>query len=162
MLRPGADPRGALAEVVNMVEAADPADDNALGMIGAGPLESLLIHHEDDLWDEVEQIARSNPRFLRALRSVWNYPSPRFEQRQQLLVELNEWRQVDLSLVAYDQSFDGSGWTYRALKHDSSLSARDLACVLREVAADLEDPPQETYKSPPRSKPLRRPRKPRA
>ena len=122
MLRPGADPRGALAEIVRRVGEAEPGDDNALGMIGAGPLEFLLIRHEDELWEEIERVAPARTRAcLRALRSVVAHESPRYEQRLLLLTELKEERPVTLSLVAYDESFARNGLDI------SSTQPRDLA-----------------------------------
>lgn len=65
-------------------------------MIGVGPLE-VLFHqgHEDLLWPDIERLARSDPRFCRALASTWAYASPRYEDRQALLNELGESEKPD-------------------------------------------------------------------
>ena len=54
----------------------------------AGELENLLRHHEEELWPEIERLARENVRFRRALSAAWAYDSPVFEQRNELLEEL--------------------------------------------------------------------------
>ena len=66
-------------------------DAHEIAMIGVGPLE-VLFHqgHEDLLWPEIERLARSDPRFRRALASTWAYDSPRYDDRQALLRELGE------------------------------------------------------------------------
>jgi hypothetical protein len=59
----------ALDLVAALVRGADTDDD--LGLVGAGPLEDLLTRHGATLVDDVDNLARRDPRFARALDSVW-------------------------------------------------------------------------------------------
>jgi hypothetical protein len=53
-------------------------DNESLMYLGAGPIESLLRHHDRDLpqiiLDEIETAARQHPSFRTALRGVWYRP----------------------------------------------------------------------------------------
>jgi hypothetical protein len=55
---------------------ADPADDNTIGMIGAGPLEHFIEVWGDTAMDLIEPAATSAPILLEALRSVWAFREP--------------------------------------------------------------------------------------
>jgi hypothetical protein len=46
-------------------------NDDALAAIGAGPLEDLLSWHAANFVDRVEESARRDPAFRKALASVW-------------------------------------------------------------------------------------------
>ncbi len=71
----GGEP-SSVALLVALAEGA-PSDDDA-GLIGAGPFENLLVAHGRRmsqpegaaLLEELEAVARTSPRFRRALRSV--------------------------------------------------------------------------------------------
>jgi hypothetical protein len=52
-----------------LVDGAETEDD--LGRVGAGPLEDLLVSHGAALVDEVDDLARRNPRFAEAMSGVW-------------------------------------------------------------------------------------------
>lgn len=68
--------------LVDDLHASGDPDELALD-IGCGPLESLFIHgHEEALWPDIERTARADPIFRRALRAVWAYDSPMFDQRE--------------------------------------------------------------------------------
>jgi hypothetical protein len=62
-------PDRAWAFIVTLVECA-PSDD-ALGWVGAGPLEDILCDYGPAFIDRVESIAGISPRFRICLRSVW-------------------------------------------------------------------------------------------
>src|SRR5262245_23877914 len=47
------------------------APDDALGAIGAGPLEDLIKHHPDEVIERVAGQAQENWRFLQALCVSW-------------------------------------------------------------------------------------------
>jgi hypothetical protein len=47
------------------------ADDDQLGLIGAGPLEELVIAHGERLVDEIKRIANVDERFRKALAAAW-------------------------------------------------------------------------------------------
>jgi hypothetical protein len=84
------DRAGTLAAIVQEIHShGDDAD--FVSMMGVGPLESLFHQgHGEALWPEVERLARTDPLFRRALRSVWAYDSPEFDRREALLAELPE------------------------------------------------------------------------
>lgn len=82
-----------LAEFTSIVDQirAAAGDDQALVILAVGPLESFFHQgHEEELWPEVERLAREDPVFRRALRHCWAFESPMFERRERLLVELAE------------------------------------------------------------------------
>jgi hypothetical protein len=56
-------------EIVTQLIDVAPSDD-ALGYFAAGPLEELLSKHGPHLIARVEERARDNPKFLRALRCL--------------------------------------------------------------------------------------------
>ena len=55
--------------VIELIDRAP--SEKALGYFAAGPLEDLLSEHGPALIDRVEQRARENPKFLRAVRCLW-------------------------------------------------------------------------------------------
>jgi hypothetical protein len=55
--------------VLELVRGAE--GDRMLALIGAGPLEALIIAHGDRLIDRIEALAPGDPKFRRALRGVW-------------------------------------------------------------------------------------------
>lgn len=57
-------------EIVTELIDRAPSDD-ALGYFAAGPLEDLLSDHGPALIERVEQRAHENPKFLRAVLSLW-------------------------------------------------------------------------------------------
>lgn len=59
----------ALALMSALVDGAETDDD--LALVGAGPLEDLLVRHGTNLVDEVDDLARRNARFARAMNGVW-------------------------------------------------------------------------------------------
>jgi hypothetical protein len=63
------DPSGALEIVGQLIEAAP--NDAALAYVAAGPLETLLTFHGEQLIRDVEESAAKNGRFCRALSGVW-------------------------------------------------------------------------------------------
>lgn len=46
-------------------------DDDALAYLGAGPVEDLISWHGARYLDEIDQCARSDPAFRKALSNVW-------------------------------------------------------------------------------------------
>lgn len=65
--------RGGVAalDLIDALLAAGPADEDAVGQVGAGPLEDLLHQHGAALVDEVERRALQDARFRQALSGVW-------------------------------------------------------------------------------------------
>lgn len=59
----------ALALVSALVDGAESDDD--LASVGAGPLEDLLVTHGAGLVDELDDLARRDPRFAQAMSGVW-------------------------------------------------------------------------------------------
>lgn len=119
---------------VTVLHEADDPDGAALDL-GCGELESLLHAHEDELWPEVERLARADPVFRRALSSVWAYHSPRYEQRSALLEELGEWRSTWIRFVVEPTKIgQDSPLSWRAVELEGSVSKPDLAVLLRSLA----------------------------
>ena len=63
-----AEPDDAWSVVLALVTMAD---DESLGYIGAGPLESLVHHFGAQLVERIEERARQDPRFRICLGAVW-------------------------------------------------------------------------------------------
>jgi hypothetical protein len=64
-------PDEALTEIVSILNSTAAPDFDLIAEVGVGPLESLFLQgHEDALWPRVEQLAREDERFRRALASV--------------------------------------------------------------------------------------------
>lgn len=59
----------ALELIAKLLDAAPTQD--AVNLVGAGPLENLVHAHGAQLLDEIERHARQEPAFAEALRSVW-------------------------------------------------------------------------------------------
>jgi hypothetical protein len=64
-------PETAWELVLELIERAP--EDEALGLIGAGPLEDLLSEYGGDFIERVEVLARLNDRFRKCLASVWGW-----------------------------------------------------------------------------------------
>jgi hypothetical protein len=58
----------ALSLVAALVRAAESDDD--LALVGAGPLEDLVTSHGIALLDDIDDLARRDPRFAQALTAV--------------------------------------------------------------------------------------------
>jgi hypothetical protein len=70
-LEPAADPEAAWSLIL---EGVSRAKSNAvLGLIGAGTLENFLAHHGPAFIDRVEELARTDQRFLVAVTNVWQW-----------------------------------------------------------------------------------------
>jgi hypothetical protein len=70
-------PQDVIPTLVALADAAP--DDDALGYLGAGPVEDLINHHGSVVViDRVEGAARRNQRFRTALTGAWydEYVSP--------------------------------------------------------------------------------------
>jgi hypothetical protein len=59
----------AIELVVALIETAP--DDAGIAYVGAGPLEDLVHEHGGSLVDDLDRVARQNPAFGQAMRSVW-------------------------------------------------------------------------------------------
>ncbi|WP_460629661.1 DUF6869 domain-containing protein [Intrasporangium mesophilum] len=59
----------AIAVITELLQSA--ADADAPVLVGSGPLEDLLHEHGAAVIEEVERLARQEPTFTEALRSVW-------------------------------------------------------------------------------------------
>jgi ABC-type nitrate/sulfonate/bicarbonate transport system substrate-binding protein len=64
------DPARAWSLTLKLIAAAPTPE--ALSYIGAGPLEDLLYGRGEQFIDEVERLARQDPKFRRALQGVYN------------------------------------------------------------------------------------------
>jgi hypothetical protein len=64
------DPNHAWRLTLQLIDAAQTPEE--LSFIGAGPLENLLYGRGDMIIDEVERLARQDPKFRRALQGVYN------------------------------------------------------------------------------------------
>lgn len=59
--------------------AHEAKDDEALGYLGAGPVEDLVAWHGTRYLDEIEKWARRDPAFRKALSNIWittDLPAP--------------------------------------------------------------------------------------
>lgn len=84
-------PAKTLRAIVAELNSVDDPDDTFVEMIGVGPLETLLHRgHETALWDEIERLARTDPRFRQALAHVQATTSPELGRRRRLLEELDD------------------------------------------------------------------------
>lgn len=127
----------ALAEIVDELDAAeDEAIDDLCGRIGAGRLERVLRKNETELWDVIESLARSNPRFRRALSSVWAYGSPMFDRREALLAELGESRSLRIEATLYSRTLADPqrNLLWRGISFSPRIDFQELAILLRSMA----------------------------
>jgi len=143
-----ATPAELLARLVERLHEPTEPDPELCMDIGAGNLESLLRHHEAELWPEIERLARTDIRFRRALSGVWAYDSPQFEQRVALLAELGEAREITVRFTVEPDDFSADPkLSWRAFESEGAISRRRLAEVLRQVAdwlpSSQEDPDSE-------------------
>jgi hypothetical protein len=81
-------PHELLRSLVDVLHSTRSIDRQLCGRIGAGNLESLLRDHEEELWLDVERLARSDDRFRCALQTVVAANSSMFLERCDLLDEL--------------------------------------------------------------------------
>ena len=65
------DPDGAWQIVVELVARA--SDEDTLGFVAAGALEDLICAHPVAVIDRVENRARQDPRFRKAVARVWGW-----------------------------------------------------------------------------------------
>lgn len=67
--------------------ASTAGDDDALGFLGAGPVEGLMSHsgHGELFIDELERATASNERLATAIRSVWLGDAVTKEVRRRLV-----------------------------------------------------------------------------
>lgn len=142
LFRPGSPDLPAsewLARYVAELHEADDPDETARDL-GCGSLEELLRSYEEDLWPEVERLAREDPVFRRALRSVWAYDSPMFRRREALLEELGEFRSTWIRFVVSPQVIgQDTPLSWRAVELEGSVPKGELARLLRSVADWCEE-----------------------
>ena len=67
-IRSARNPSDAWSVTLALVEAAD---DEALGYVGAGPLEDFVVTHGAPHIDWIEDAARRDPKFAACLASIW-------------------------------------------------------------------------------------------
>jgi uncharacterized protein DUF6869 len=98
-------------------------DDDQVMMIGAGALESLFHRgFEEALWPRIEEQARRDPVFRRALLTTWAYDSPMFARRKALLQELGESQAITVTFVAPPEGLPHTtGYSWRAFESNNSL-----------------------------------------
>jgi hypothetical protein len=128
---------GALDAIVVLLHSTEAPDAELILQVGCGVLESLLFEHEEELWPQIERLARSDIRFRRALACVWAYDSPAYQRRESLLAELGERQTVTLSFIVEPADGDfaeSPSLEYRALEIDARPPVRELPRMLREIA----------------------------
>lgn len=76
------DPSEALEIVVALVETASNEAD--LDYVGAGPLEDLVRERGEVLIDQLDMLARRDPRFRRAVNAMWLSEEVPISVRQRL------------------------------------------------------------------------------
>jgi hypothetical protein len=126
----------ALSEIASTLRSTVDPDPELIEHSGSGPLESLFHGgHEEELWPRIEQLAREDERFRRALSAVWAYDSPMFDQREALLEELGEFWQVRVSFVVYPKDFSVPPLlAHRAVAVDGEVPGGQLPNMLRRIA----------------------------
>lgn len=131
-------PAELLAWIVDVLRSTPEPNERLCGEIGVGNLESLLMRYEEELWPQIEQLARTDIRFRRALRSVWAFGSPAFERRQALMMELGESVAMTVGFVAEPEGFgDDPPMSWRALEVTGTIPRHRLAECLRSIADHL-------------------------
>ena len=143
-------PNEALAHLVEVLHATDEPDPDLCLEVGCGDLESVLANHETELWDEIERLARTDPRFRRALSSVWAYDSAQFNRREALLAELGEHREITVRFTVTPDDFaPDPALSWRAFEAEGGITNRRLAEMLRRLAEWLDrQPPDSDAGSP--------------
>jgi len=129
-----------LEDLVAALHAADDPDEAALD-IGTGWLEALL-HGEtgQELWPRVDELARADPVFRRALSLSWAFSPDAPAEHKPLMWELGELQSASVNFITYPTVIGQTEpCQYRALKVDSPLSGLELARLLREIADDVEE-----------------------
>jgi hypothetical protein len=129
------DPSEALRSLVDRLHASDDPDLDLILEIGCGELENLISDRGEELWPEVERLARADPVFRRALGCVWAYDSPEFDRRDQLLGELGEHWPVTVRFIVEPQDFlPEPRVSWRAIEVEGDPPAGQLSRLLREIA----------------------------
>ena len=128
-----------LDELVAVLHSTAEPDPQLIGQVGLGPLESLLLQHEEELWPSLERLARNDERFRRALAAVWAYDSPAFDRREVLLKELGEFQDVTVTFVVQREDFGQPPLvSHRAVNIEGEIPGGQLPRILREIADRLE------------------------
>jgi hypothetical protein len=124
-----------LERLVAILNATPEPNEELISWIGCGDLENLIREDGVDLWPRIEQLARVDVRFRRALRSVWAYDSPEFDRRQALLEELGEYWTTWVRFVVEPTDLTPNwGFSWRAIELEGSVPKRQLAPLLRSIA----------------------------
>jgi hypothetical protein len=125
--------------VVARLQSTSEPDEELCLFVGVGDLESLLRYHEEELWDAIEQLARGDIRFRRALSAAWAYDSPMYDRREALLAELGEHREITVRFTVEPIGFgEDPELDWRALEQEGEISNSRLAGILRSVADRLD------------------------
>jgi hypothetical protein len=128
-------PEEELHELVERLHSSPELDFDLILDIGCGDLENLISDHGENLWPEVEHLARSDRIFQRALRFVWAYDSPEFARRKELLGERGEHWPVTLRFVVEPDDFRPEPRvSWRAVEIEAEPPAGQLSRILREIA----------------------------
>jgi hypothetical protein len=124
-----------LRSIVERLHSTPDPDPEVVVEVGVGDLENLVRDHGDELWPEIERLARSDPRFRRALACVWAYDSPEYDRRKALLAELGEHGTVTLRFVIQPQDFSSvPRLSWRAVEIENEPPGGQLSRLLREIA----------------------------
>ena len=67
------EPERAWPVICEIVRRVAPADEDILSYVAAGPLEDLLVRHANTFIDRIEELARRDAHFRRALSGVWGW-----------------------------------------------------------------------------------------
>ena len=124
-----------LRSIVERLHSTAEPDPDLVGEVGAGDLENLIRDDGEALWPEIERLARSDPRFRRALACVWVDDSPEFDRRQALLAELGEHSSVRVGFVVEPEDFSPvPRLSWRAVEIENEPPGGQLSRLLREIA----------------------------
>lgn len=72
-------PKRALNLIRRIMERAN---DDELGLIGAGPMEELVIEHGAQLLGDIKRLAETDERFRRVLQAAWIGRAPKHVRRE--------------------------------------------------------------------------------
>lgn len=143
-----------LIELVRVLHTTDEPDPGLCSEVGCGDLEGLLRDHETELWPAVENLARTDLRFRRALASVWAYDSAQFDRRSALLADLGEVREVVVRFTVEPEDFSADPQlSWRAFEAEGIVTNRRLSETLRSVAEWLDRKPPDAWAGSDESRP---------
>jgi hypothetical protein len=67
------EPEKAWPIICEIIRRISPEDEDILAYVAAGPLEDLLARHPHTSIDRIEELARKDAHFCRAVSGVWGW-----------------------------------------------------------------------------------------